>query len=115
MQKFIAIANVSSEIENRTSQSGTAICNFNIAVNRRFKREGEPEADFFRVRAYGKLAETCGKYLSKGKKVCVVGTVQINSYTDKDGNKRHSTEVVADEVEFLSPTNSTTNNANVPF
>ena len=73
-----------------------------MAVNRRRTQDGQPEADFFRVTAWRGLAETCGKYLDKGRKVCVVGPVSVNTYTGNDGQTRASMEVTAEDVEFLS-------------
>lgn len=88
-----------------TTPQGKSVCNFTVAVNRR-RQQGQdhPEADFFRVAAWGAMGEACNKFLTKGKKVYVSGAVQINSYTDKDGATRANMEIpFADEVEFLSP------------
>ena len=102
MNKCILLGNLSKEPELRTTQSGKSVCTFTIAVNRRFKVNGEYQADFFSIIAWNQLGELCAKHLSKGKKVCVVGELQTRSY-EKDGTKRYVTEIVADEVEFLSP------------
>ena len=74
-----------------------------MAVNRRNKKDGQSEADFFRVSAWRQLGENCLKFLAKGRKVAVVGPVSVHTYTGNDGNTRASLEVNADEVEFLSP------------
>ena len=104
MNKAILIGNLSKDPEVRTTQSGISNCNFTIAVTRRFTGTGgEKKTDFIPVVTWRKTAELCGKYLSKGKKVAVVGEIQTRSYEAKDGTKRFVTEVVADEVEFLSP------------
>jgi single-strand DNA-binding protein len=73
-----------------------------VAVNRRRKVQGQPEADFFRVDAWGKTAENCQQYLSKGRKVAVVGPVSVSTYQANDGSTRASLELHADDVEFLS-------------
>jgi len=104
MNKVTMLGNLSKDVDLRTTQSGKAVASFTIAVNRRFKNQaGESVTDFFPVNVWGQLAEICGKYLSKGKKVAVVGELQTRSYEDKQGVKRYVTEIVADEVEFLSP------------
>lgn len=79
------------------------MCSFTVAVNRRKKIEGQPEADFFRVSAWNERAKVCSKFLQKGKKVCVIGPVAVSVFTGNDGNARANLEVTADEVEFLSP------------
>ncbi len=84
--------------------SDVPYCRFTVAIRRKFvNREGSREADFIPVVAWRKLAETCAEYLSKGRKVAVEGSIQTRSYEHKDGGKRYVTEVIADEVEFLSP------------
>lgn len=78
------------------------MCSFTLAVNRRKKVEGQPDADFFRVTAWEHRGEVCAKYLSKGKKVAVVGAVSVKTYQTQNGEYRASMEVTADDVEFLS-------------
>lgn len=102
MNRLILIGNLTKEPEVRTTQNGKTVCSFTVAANRRRKVEGQPEADFFRVSAWGKLGENCGKYLAKGKKVSVVGSVSVDTYTGNDGTTRASMEVFAEDVEFLS-------------
>lgn len=97
------IGNVSNNPELRTTPAGKNVCNFNVAVNRRKKTEGQPDADFFRVSAWDQLGENCSKYLVKGKKVCVVGSVGVHVYTNNKGEAQANLEVLANEVEFLSP------------
>lgn len=103
MQQITIVGNLTNEPELRTTPNGKTVCNFTVAVNRRRKVEGQPEADFFRVAAWGKSGENCQKYLAKGRKVCVTGTVSARAYMAQDGNPRASLEVLADDVEFLSP------------
>ena len=103
MNKITIIGNLTRDPEMRTTTAGKSVCEFSVAANRRKKVEGQPEADFFRVSAWGELGENCGKYLVKGKKVCVIGPVSLNTYTKSDGSAGASLEVNANEVEFLSP------------
>lgn len=103
MNKVFLIGNLTRDPEMRSTQSGVAVCNFSIAVNRRFKKEnGEQETDFLNVVAWRQLAELCSKYLAKGRKVAVAGSIQTRTYEAKDGSKRSTFDIVADEVELLS-------------
>lgn len=107
MNKVFLIGNLTHDPEMRSTQSGVAVCNFSIAVNRRFKNaNGEQETDFLNVIAWRQLAELCGKYLAKGRKVAVTGSIQTRQYEAKDGSKRTAWDIVADEVEFLSASQS---------
>ena len=106
MNKLTIIGNLTKAPEQRTTQSGIPVTTFTVAVNRRRTQEGQPDADFFRVTAWRGLTETCGKYLDKGRKVCVVGSVSISTYKGQDGQTRASMEVTAEDVEFLSPKDS---------
>lgn len=109
MNKVFLIGNLTRDPEMRTTPSGVAVCTFSIAVNRRYaKDKQEKEADYFNIVAWRSLGELCGKYLAKGRKVSVVGELQNRSYDDKEGVKRYVTEIVADEVEFLTPIGSST-------
>lgn len=102
INRVILIGNVVRDPELRTTQGGASVCNFTIAVNRRPKKDsGDQQADFIPIVAWRQLAELCGKYLEKGKKCAVVGSLQTRSYEAQDGSKRYVTEVMADEVEFL--------------
>lgn len=103
MNKLTIIGNLTNDPELRTTTTGVNVCSFNIAVNRRHKVEGQPDADFFRVTAWRERGEICAKFLSKGRKVCVIGPVSVRTYTANDGTTRAQLEVTADEVEFLSP------------
>ena len=104
MNKATVIGNLTKDPESRQTASGKTVCNFTVAANRKQKDEtGRNIADFFRITAWDKLAESCQKYLSKGKKVCAIGPVSVNMYTGNDGETRASLELNAIEVEFLSP------------
>lgn len=103
MNKVIMTGRLTKPPEYKTTTSGTPVCQFSIAVDRRFKNKaGETVADFFTVITWKTLADICNRCLDKGKKVAVVGELQTRSY-EKDGQKRFLTEIIADEVEFLSP------------
>ena len=100
MNKFICVGNLTRDPELRETPNGTPVCSFGIAVKRDF---GEDVTDFFNVTVWQNQAKNCKEYLKKGNKVAVVGSLQNRTFEDKDGNKRTVTEVVAREVEFLSP------------
>ena len=103
MKKVMLIGNLTKDPEINTTSSGVSVCSFSIAVSRRFANaEGEREADFFNIVVWRQFAETCHKYLKKGSKVGIVGSIQNRSYQAADGSKRYATDIVADEVEFLS-------------
>ncbi len=104
MNKIILIGNLTKDPESGATPSGVSYCRFSIAVNRRFSKENN-EADYFNVVTWRGVAESCAKSLSKGRKVGVVGSLQIRNYETQDGAKRTSVEVIADEVEFLSSPN----------
>jgi single-strand DNA-binding protein len=101
MNKLFLIGNLTKDPETRTTPNGKTVCNFDIAVN---DRQGN--ATYFRVSAWEKQGENCQRYLSKGKKVSVIGPVSARAYTDRNGNANVSIEVSAQDVEFLSPRDS---------
>ena len=103
MNKAILIGNLANDPETRTTASGVTMCQFRLAVQRRFaNQQGVREADFFNIIAWRQTAELCARYLSTGRKVAVEGSIQNRSYDAQDGSKRYITEIVADNVEFLS-------------
>ena len=107
MNKVILIGNLSRDPEITTTNGGVSVCRFPIAVQRRFQNaEGEREADFINIVVWRAQAENCHKFLKKGSKCGVVGRIQVSSYDAQDGTKRYVTEVVADEVEFISTNRS---------
>lgn len=105
MNKVFLIGNLTRDPELRTTQTGVSVCTFSIAVNRRFKnpQTGQQETDFINITCWRQLADLCSRYLQKGRKVAVVGAIQTRTYEAQDGSKRSAFEVVADEVEFLTP------------
>ena len=101
MNKVILMGRLTKDPEVRYTQgNNTAVCSFSLAVNRRFKQEGQPDADFINVVAWAKTAEFVSKYFAKGQQVAVVGKIQTRNYDDKEGKKIFVTEVVAEEVYF---------------
>ena len=108
MNKVTIIGNLTRDPELRTVGAGISVCSFTVAVNRRNRSQaqnGQPETDFFRVTAWRQLGENCAKFLTKGRKVCVMGPVSCQTYQANDGTTRASLEVTADDVEFLSSRN----------
>lgn len=104
MNKVYLIGNLTKDPEMRATQLGVSVCNFSIAVGRRFKdSEGNQQTDFFDIVAWRQLGELCGKYLRKGKKVAITGSIQTHRFTDKNGVTRTGWDIIADEVEFLTP------------
>ena len=102
MNKVILIGNIASDPEGRTTQSGIAQCSFRIAVQRRFKgANGERETDFLPVVCWRQTAEFAQRYLAKGRKVAVEGSIQTRSYDAQDGSRRYVTEIIADSVEAV--------------
>lgn len=104
MNRVFVIGNLTKDPETRTTGSGVSVCNFMIAANRRFKNaNGETETDYLHIVAWRQLGDLCGRYLAKGRKVAVTGSIQTRQYDAKDGTKRTAWDIVADEVEFLTP------------
>ena len=107
MNKVILVGNLTRDPELTETPTGVAVCRFSIAVSRDYANaEGNRETDFFNITVWRGRAENCGKYLKKGNKVAIVGSLQTRSYEDKDGIKRNVTDVVASEVELLTPRGS---------
>jgi single-strand DNA-binding protein len=100
LAKAIILGRVGSDLlVKQLPSSGKSVCNFNIAVNH--KTNGNEETSWFRVVAFDKLAETCGRYLKKGQQVLVDGNIKIRSYQDKNGVKKDSVEITASSIQFL--------------
>ena len=104
MNKVIFIGNLTRDPESTQTTSGVAVTKMTIAVNRKFPNaNGERETDYFNIVAWRGVAENCARFLSKGKKISVVGSLQNRSYEDSNGNKKQVTEVMDEDIEFLSP------------
>lgn len=103
MNKVYLIGNLTRDPELSTTNSGVSVCRISIAVSRRFAgADGARETDFFNVTAWRGNADNCAKYLKKGSKVAVSGSIQTRNYEKADGTKGFAVDIVADEVEFLS-------------
>lgn len=113
MNKVILMGRLTRDPEVRYSQgaSQTAVARFSVAVDRRFKRDGEPDADFFNCTAFGKQAEFVEKYLHKGTKILLSGRIQNDNYTNKDGQMVYSVRVIVEEIEFAESKNASGGNA----
>ena len=114
MNKVILMGRLTRDPEVRYTQgdNAMAIARYSLAVDRRFKRDGEPDADFINCVAFGKSGEFAEKYLKKGTKIAVVGRIQTGSYTNKDGQKVYTTDVVVEEQEFAESKNSSSSDNN---
>lgn len=109
MNKVILMGRLTREPEVSSSASGTTFARFSIAVDRRFKKEGEPDADFFNCSAFSKTAEFVERYLKKGTKVVVTGRLQNNNYTNKEGQKVYDVRIMVEEIEFAESKNNSGN------
>ena len=108
--KIILIGNLTKDPEVRYTPQGTSVCNFGIAVNRRYKQgdEAKEEVTFINIVVFGKQADTCGQYLNKGRTVLVEGRLHENRWETEEGQKRSRHEVIAQNVRFLSKGQSDT-------
>ena len=115
MNKVILMGRLTRDPEVRYSRNANgqmAIARYSIAVDRQRKREGEPDADFFNCTSFGRQGEFVEKYLKKGTKVVVVGRIQNDNYTNKEGQQVYSVQVIVEEVEFAESKNASQNNNN---
>lgn len=107
MNRVFLIGNLTRDPELSETASGVSVCRFGIAVNRRFSSaDAERQTDFFNITVWRAQAENVAKYLKKGSKVGIAGSIQIRNYEDNQGQKRTAVDIVADEVEFLSARNA---------
>lgn len=101
MNKAILMGRLTKDLELKyTAAKNVAVCTFTLAVDRAYKQEGQPEADFIPVVVWDKLAETCAKYLEKGRRIAIAGRIQTRTWDDTEGKKHYVTEVVAEEMNF---------------
>lgn len=117
MNKIILMGRLTRDPELRygSGANATAVCNYGLAVNRQFKREGEPDADFFNIVAFGKAGEFASKYFKKGQLVAVVGEIRFRTYTNKDGNTVNTHDVVVSEQHFAESKNASAQNQSSDF
>ena len=112
--KVIIVGNISSEVELKQTQNGTSVCSFNVAVNRFAKDTSETKVDFFTVVAWSAKADFVSRYFSKGKPILVCGRLENRPWTDKNGNKRISTEIIAEDISFVGSNESSTATNSAP-
>ncbi len=105
---------LTKDIELRTTQSGKTVANFTLAVNRRFKSQGQPDADFFRCQAWGKTAEVLHQYTHKGSQIGITGRLQNRSYENQQGQNVEITEVIVESMDLLDSRNNGTQPADRP-
>lgn len=101
INKVFIKGNISSEVELKQTQSGTSVCSFNVAVNRFSKEPNGAKVDFFTVVAWQQKAEFVSRYFKKGSGIVIVGRLENREWSDKNGNKRISTEIIAEEIDFV--------------
>ena len=105
LNKVILGGRLTSDVELKSTQSGVSVCSFSLAVNRKYSKEGEQATDFINCQAWRNTAEFISKYFKKGSSLCVIGSIQVRNWTDQNGQKRYSTEVVVDEALFVDSKN----------
>ncbi|MBC7765785.1 MAG: single-stranded DNA-binding protein [Hyphomonadaceae bacterium] len=110
MNKVILMGRLTKDVELKYSQSGVAVCNFSIAVDRKFQKQGEQrQADFINCVAWRQQAEFLSKYFGKGRMIAVIGSIQTRTWEGTDGKKNYVTEVVVDEINFTGERSSDQN------
>ena len=113
--KVIIIGNMTQDPELKQTQSGTSVCSFNVAVNRFSKEPDAKKVDFFTVVAWQTKAEFVARYFKKGQAIIVCGRLENREWSDKQGNKRISTEIIAEEISFAGNKESDTEAKNEPY
>lgn len=111
MNKCILIGRLTAEPDIRETNSGTTVAQYRLAVDRQFKQEGQPDADFLPCVAWGRNGDFADKYLHKGMRIAVEGRIQVRTYDDKDGKKVYVTEIIVDRQEFCESKNAATSTA----
>ena len=107
--KCTLLGNISTDLESKQTATGTSVCNFNLAVNRRFPTQDGQKADFIPIVAFKHNADFVTRYLKKGRTILVSGAIQVRTWTDNQGQKRYATEVIADEIVAVGGDNAQSN------
>ena len=118
VNKVMIIGRLGQDPEMKYTPSGAAVCNFSVATSESWTDKSgqkQEKTEWHRIVVWGKLAELCNQYLAKGRQAFIEGKLQTRSWDDKDGNKRYTTEVLANTVQFLGGQATTNNNANAPY
>ena len=105
INKSILGGRLTADPELKQTASGVSVCTFTVAVNRKYSKDGQQEADFINCQAWRQTAEFICRYFKKGSSICIAGAIQIRSWTDSNNQKRYATEVVADEAYFVDGKN----------
>ena len=113
INRVVLVGRLTRDPELRKTQSGTSVCSFTMAVGRRVSTQGQPDADFINCVAFGRTAEFAEKYLKQGTKMVVSGRIQTGSYTNRDGVKVYTTEVVIEEQDFAESKAAAAQNSNM--
>lgn len=105
LNKVILGGRLTADVELKTTQSGISVCSFSIAINRRTSKDQEQQTDFIRCTAWRQTAEFISRYFRKGSSICIVGEIQTSSWTNQDGNKSYSTDILVNEAMFVDSKN----------
>ncbi|HHX49733.1 MAG TPA: single-stranded DNA-binding protein [Clostridiales bacterium] len=114
MNKVVLIGNLAADPDFTVTTNNISVCRFSIAVQRRFSQADGQNVDFIPIVVWRKVAELCRDYLSKGKKVAISGSIQVRNWLNNEGQRVYTTEVIADEVEFLTPKGQTSELEELP-
>lgn len=101
VNNVVLVGRLTKDVELKYTQTGMAVAKFILAVNRQFKKEGQPDADFIACTAFNKTAENLANFMRKGSQIGVVGNIQTGSYDDKDGKRVYTTDVICNNIQFL--------------
>lgn len=123
LNKVILAGRLTADVEQKQTPSGVAVCNFSLAINRKYSKDNEQQTDFISCQAWRGTAEFISKYFSKGSAICVAGSIQTRTWNDNNGNKRYATDVIVDEAMFVDGKNDNQQNgsfipnttANIPY
>jgi single-strand DNA-binding protein len=113
MNVLVMMGRLTKDADIRYTQDGKAVAGFSIAVDRRFKREGQPDADFFNCTAFGRNAEFVERWIHKGTKVVISGELQNNNYTNKEGHTVYNVQIIVNSIEFAESKKAAESNAPV--
>lgn len=111
INKVILGGRLTADVELKQTNSGVAVCQFSLAVNRKYSKEGEQNTDFINCVAWRNTAEFISRYFRKGSSLCIMGNVQTRSWTDQNNQKRYATEVIVDEATFVDSKNDSAGQA----
>lgn len=105
LNKVVLAGRLTADVELKQTPSGVSVCSFSLAVNRKYSKEGNQQTDFIQCQAWRNTAEFISRYFKKGSALCIVGSIEVRSWTDSNNQKRYATEVVADEAMFVDGKN----------